>query len=149
MTEENSALPPVNLDFKALLKQFQQMQEQVGRSEFIRKNYIEIASKMDSARQAIFRACKELEDLAQQIDPAIVLNKPTRGKKHRMEKSVHEDIIRNLHAKLTNGTHITVNLIRQMYPDMTMNQLQGMMNRLKKMNGVQIAKDGRNVRLYC
>lgn len=146
---EPSVLPPVNLDLKAMLKQFQEMQERLDRMEFIRKNYIEIAGKMDGARQAIFKACKELEDLAQQIDPAIVLNKSARKPRvKQMRSDEMKDVIRSIHEKLIGGVHITTAHIKQMYPDMTTGQIFNLILRLREIDGVQSTKDGRNVRLF-
>lgn len=140
-------------DIKAFMKEFERMKLENDKLQFYKTDYIAIAQNLAKQMQIIFDACKAIETISKEIDPARALLIPTHGRKPSTPREEIKEMVDTIYQKMQEGVHVTNDLLENMYPNYfagtSKSGLFSMFKkRLEKLPKVQRRMDGNKVILY-
>jgi uncharacterized coiled-coil DUF342 family protein len=128
-------------DIGEFQKQFKALVDENNKLRNLRNNYVEYSDKLVDISKRVLIIQKELEELSKEIDPMKTV--ANRASYKRFDKEQFEDI----YNKLQEGVSITNEFLQFSY-SCSYQQANTIMNKLAKMQNVDVAKDGVKKRLF-
>lgn len=98
----------------SLQEELKLLQEKSAKYDNLIKKYVEHAQKFNKAAELLAEASAILEDLSREIDP-YVKKKEDGAVVVRTKKREMEEYSLDLYAKMQQGTHISVELVENLY----------------------------------
>jgi len=124
------------IGLKAMMDKIVELEGKAKKYDEVKEKYISFAAKLGGV-------IEELENLRLEVDPFI--KSVGSSKKHDPQRKEMEEWCL---ATLKAGTHLTNELLGKAFPEASEILLRNVLQKVKTWPNVQLAKDGRQLRLY-